>query len=432
VPLNTTRTVNDVVAQALCTGCGTCVAVCPQDAIQMKESPSGFLTPVIDPALCNDCGLCIKVCPGHHFEEGMIPEGLDPFAGPVRASYLVQHRQPDLLAAAQSGGAVAGLLLHLLESGRIDRALVTRMPANGSLRPYAILTGDPEVIRDSCGSKYCPIALNAQLREVSPTERIAVVGLSCHIHGVAHLCRHLPRWRRENLLLIGLVCDGTLSFRAMDYLVYRAGLCREEISSLLFRSKRRRGWPGEVLIITRQGNEFYLPARRRGECKDLFTPQRCRLCFDKMNVLSDITCADPYGVSKDPEGQSVVLIRTATGLAAMQSALQAGVFLSQDASADAIFAGQQIENRRRDCAAYFQAWRDWGHCAPCVPIADLHKEGIGGGHRRNGRYEKLLFELPAIAEADTTFQKSFRLIQRRRLGRLLNRACRLFLGKAAS
>jgi coenzyme F420 hydrogenase subunit beta len=361
----------------------------------------------------------------------MIAEGTDLFAGPVRACYLVQHRRHEVLAAAQSGGVVTGLLLHLLESGRLDRALVTVMPTDGSLRPYSVLTKDPAVIRQSCGSKYCPVSLNARLSEIDAKERIAVVGLPCHLHGVAHLCRHLQRWRRENLLLIGLVCDRVLSFRAMDYLVHRAGLRRQDVRSLRFRSKQRKGWPGDVRIITRDGKSHFLPARERIACKDLFTPQRCRLCFDKMNILSDITCGDPHGLSKDVKGRSAVLARTSEGQSAVQAAIQAGVFGSRSISADDLFAGQKIENKRRDYAAYVELWNARGRTAPRVPIAANRQHGVPTSIERHV-CKKRLFDFPKLVEDDSTFRRSLRSIRWNRHMKLFNRLDHLLLGKVVS
>lgn len=40
-----------------CTGCGTCVAVCPQNARSMEEFPR------VDTALCHSCGVCVESCP---------------------------------------------------------------------------------------------------------------------------------------------------------------------------------------------------------------------------------------------------------------------------------------------------------------------------------------------------------------------------------
>lgn len=429
--LSTFKRVDQIVNQGLCTGCGSCTAACPQDAIEMMETPAGLLAPVINPALCNECGLCAKVCPGDHFEQEMVADGTDLFTGPVRACYLVQNRQNDVLASAQSGGAVTGLLLHLLDRGRIDRALVTVMPRDSSLRPYPILTRDPEMIQKSCGSKYCPVPLNTQLRKIKPAERIAVVGLPCYLQGVVHLCRHLPRWRRENFLLIGLVCDRILSFRAMDYLVHKAGLRRQDVRFLRFRSKQRSGWPGEVQITTQDGKSHFLSARERIVCKDFFTPQRCRLCFDKMNVLSDITCGDPHGVSKDVKGQSAVIVRTSAGQAVMQSAIQAGIFTSRTIPAKDLLVGQKIDNKRRDYASYIALWKARGRAVPNVPMMAKHQPDTPSPIEQH-IYKKRLFDFPALIEDDSTFRRIIRYIRWNRRMRLLSRLDHLLFSKILS
>ena len=41
-----------------CTGCETCVDVCPSDAITMKEGIAN-----VDADLCVDCESCVDECP---------------------------------------------------------------------------------------------------------------------------------------------------------------------------------------------------------------------------------------------------------------------------------------------------------------------------------------------------------------------------------
>ena len=47
-----------------CCGCGTCVGVCPSNAITLsKDQRAGVLVPHIDAVTCTQCGLCTEVCP---------------------------------------------------------------------------------------------------------------------------------------------------------------------------------------------------------------------------------------------------------------------------------------------------------------------------------------------------------------------------------
>lgn len=48
----------------LCDICGSCVAVCPVDAITVKE-----FAVEINPEVCISCGKCMQVCPAGAIEE---------------------------------------------------------------------------------------------------------------------------------------------------------------------------------------------------------------------------------------------------------------------------------------------------------------------------------------------------------------------------
>jgi len=52
------------VDNAKCTGCGSCVDVCPQQAITMHDDLA-----MINEDLCLQCGTCANVCPAGAIRE---------------------------------------------------------------------------------------------------------------------------------------------------------------------------------------------------------------------------------------------------------------------------------------------------------------------------------------------------------------------------
>ena len=68
-----------------CCGCTACAAICPKDAIAMKEDNEGFLYPTIDKEICIDCGACERVCPIIHTAKEK------PFE---QTAYIVQNKIP--------------------------------------------------------------------------------------------------------------------------------------------------------------------------------------------------------------------------------------------------------------------------------------------------------------------------------------------------
>jgi coenzyme F420 hydrogenase subunit beta len=333
----------------------------------MFESPAGLLLPRVNNKTCNGCGLCLKVCPGGHLERGLLSPQTDPFIGNCISAYCGQATDADILQNGQSGGMVTALLTHLLDSGRINSAVVTRMPEDGTLRPKSIVTSDAGTIRKSQASQYCPVALGsvAQKLLVQQGEKTAVVGLACHFHGLANARSHL---KTPAPFGIGLVCDRMLTFGAIDYLVEKAKVNRGDVASFQFRSKKFNGWPGDGCIRLKNGAEMCVPNSHRVSIKDIYTPVRCRLCFDKMNVLSDLVVGDAWGVREDRQGYSVVIARTARGQEALASAKLAGALDIEKVDMEKIFKGQSVEKKRRDWTLFTTAWQNSGMSSPDFEI----------------------------------------------------------------
>jgi coenzyme F420 hydrogenase subunit beta len=329
---------------------------------------------------------------------------VDPFKGNVLAAFVGQAADQSLLESGQSGGVVTALLGHLLQSQTITDTVVTQMPGDGSLRPRPLRTADAEEIVRAQGSKYCPVPVNSALTAI-PSQResrTALVGLSCHFHGLRNAQGSGQPWAGQVSLALGLICEGFLSFWAMEHLIALAGIPVRNAKAYRFKSKKWNGWPGDGCVEVKEGGGHCVPNHHRLQCKEAFASLRCKLCFDKMNVLSDLTFGDAWGVKESRQGYSVILARTARGLAALQSACKAGALRLEPVDPSVVFAGQVIEDRRRQWSGFLDSWRRMGKTAPEMGIADRWMIATGGTDRR--AFRKRLVRMMRLAESESPQQ----------------------------
>ena len=348
----------NVVDKSLCTGCGTCAGVCLSAAVVMGETPDGRLVPDVSQSACTQCGLCDKCCPQLHTPQAF-RDGLDDlYHGNILSAYLAKATEPGLLAGGQSGGPTTALLEHLLKSNMVDRVVVVSFSKSNPLKPVVEVLTDAADIHRSQGSKYCPVAMNTALAELAGDDlRTAIVGLGCHMQGLANAMEYLPSLRRNIVLRIGLFCSATLTYGAQDFLLRAAGATRDDLRRFTYRDKGLTGWPGDVCCEDADGNKRWAKNAMRAACKQMFIGPYCRVCLDKMNMLADIVFGDAYGHCNDPDGRAAVLTRTPAGQAAWDSAVGAGVVQSTPYDPEDLFRRQADRRYVTNAASFAAGWR---------------------------------------------------------------------------
>ncbi|MBN2602825.1 MAG: Coenzyme F420 hydrogenase/dehydrogenase, beta subunit C-terminal domain [Candidatus Thermoplasmatota archaeon] len=339
--MNEDYTVKIIVDNALCLGCGTCLAVCNANAITLVESQSGYLVPEINYEKCVFCKKCFNNCPSikiHSIDK------ID-FIGKIKKAYIARSTDSILYQNGQSGGVVTSIVKYLLDTGKCDTALVTKNIAGDKIA-CPIITKNYADLFSTQGSIYCPVPLNTQLKTKAYTqsENPVIVGLPCHFHGISN-----QKARNERSpLLLGLFCAGVYSYKMIDYLCDYAikkdpGFVFNGIS---FRDKSRYGWPGDVSLFGKDNSVIRIPAQRRHELKKVFMQPRCYLCFDQLNVLADLSFGDPYGLSDDKNGASIVLARTERGYKILQEAINADRLEAKEVNVNDVIHGQTIRSRK--------------------------------------------------------------------------------------
>jgi len=55
-----------------CIGCGACHSVCPADpkVFELKDTPDGSKSHVVNPESCIECGACVASCPTNAIKLG--------------------------------------------------------------------------------------------------------------------------------------------------------------------------------------------------------------------------------------------------------------------------------------------------------------------------------------------------------------------------
>jgi len=335
-PSTDTCDIRDVVAQGWCTGCTTCVGVCPARALTVQTTRYGAYVPVLDPQQCTQCGLCRKVCPAanenfhtlNEFVFGSVPR--DILLGHQQGCYLGYATDEHVRWQATSGGLVTALLLHLLDRDHIDGALLTRMAADDPLRAEPFIARSAEDVRSAIGSKYLPVPLNQWLRTViEEPGRYAVVGLPCHLHGIRRAEMHLPILKERLVYHFGLVCSHTMSAEGVRFILNKMGIPQDDVHSVLFRGD---GWPSGLRVRTKAGREKYMPNLdswwSEAFGRFAFSHEYCLICSDQTNEFSDISFADAWLTEilrNDKKGTSIVVARTLSGRALLDDAVSSGI-----------------------------------------------------------------------------------------------------------
>ena len=341
------KTIEDVVKNRICTGCGTCTGNCRFHALAMKETGTGTIVPVIDKDKCTHCGICDRVCPQINISQAMADSLSLPDGEPVKDVFLAKASDSVLVTKGQTGGFVRALLAWALDTGAITSAVCVVDNKADPLRPTVRVITNADEILDVAISKYCPVAVNTVLQDIRDRGgRCAYVGLGCQMQGLQLAMEMNPGIRETVALRIGLFCDRVMTYKAADYLVRCCKADPERVRKFDYRSKTWRGYPGDPEVVTDDGNRLHASRYCRIDSRELFTPIHCRLCDDKLNALADISVGDPHGLKSEIPFPTAVIVRSDRGESFVRQAVESGRLDVQPGDYAMVKKGQKIAGRR--------------------------------------------------------------------------------------
>lgn len=180
----------------LCTGCYTCMNVCPKEAITFTRDKEGFSIPYIDTNKCIDCHLCQKRCPANNPSK--------PVPLPIVKTSIFKDNNNDFYLKASSGGAFGVLARYVINQG----GCVFGCVMDSDYQIYHVKAKTLEDISLFHGSKYVQSNIGFTFRdckkELQNGNFVLFSGCPCQIDGL----RHYLNKDYDNLITVDLICHG--------------------------------------------------------------------------------------------------------------------------------------------------------------------------------------------------------------------------------
>lgn len=391
----------DVVSRGLCTSCGTCKGVCPQNCITLGGDEW-------EPELsgeCISCGLCWQTCPGKtiplpEMEKMLFGRQRDEndkyeyWLGIYKRSIAGHATNDTWRNGGASGGMATALSICALEEGVVDAVLVAGMSKERPWRTASYLATTVDEILEAQQSKYASVPLNGPLSELyenSDIKSIAVVGLPCNVHGLRkmEMLQQPKKILNKVKLIMGLFCAAQLYYKGTEHLIKEwCGVENvEDVTELCYRGG---DWPGSFIVKTKDGKEFKFPQHdyKYHHLIPFYQRDRCMMCLDYAADVADISLGDIWKLAKPGEsGWNAGLVRTERGNDLIELALKKGYIDIKPLDEEMILTGTiGLEEKRHGSSVRFAGrikhgwpvpdfgYQPTGHLRPLIGVKPTYSK----------------------------------------------------------
>lgn len=237
---------------------------------------------------------------------------------------------------AASGGMVTALLCHLLKTGQIDGAWVTKTEIrDGKLGYHTFIAVTEEEIRSASSSIYMNIPLLKHVDLVRSFDgRVAAVMTPCMLKGLTKLMEKDEELRKKIVLKLGLYCSGNHSEKATLLSLEQSKVSLAGAERLYYR---RGHWRGLSSVVYGDGSEktfSYTKTICAYKNAYFFEKGSCMTCQDHFASAADISFGDIWlkEMKGDPIKHTSCVIRNERALAMYRSAVEAGAIVDSHIS----------------------------------------------------------------------------------------------------
>lgn len=302
----------EICNKKLCTGCGMCTNICPNQAIEMRRGTHDFVFPIINAPLCNECGLCQRKCPAN---QKTITEKN------VQQVYAAWSKNKKVRKRSSSGGVFSLLAEALLGDGGVIAGV--KWTGNFNAKHCVIeKTADLPLLN---GSKYVQsntADIYSKIKSLLDGGRkVLFSGTPCQNHALKMFLGK----EYNSLYQIDLVCHGVPSYEMLRRYLSERSNGSKTVSEVRLRYKNPY-WDYCFVRVDFTDGTYYKKYTVDDSYFTIFNlgyslRERCRHCkYTNTNRYGDITLADFWGYRPDNfkmrdfnKGTSLILINSEKG-----------------------------------------------------------------------------------------------------------------------
>jgi coenzyme F420 hydrogenase subunit beta len=311
----------------------------------MVDAEDQGLRPRLDPTECGACDACVQVCPGVSAGQQAFTNAMAELVegwGNVLEVWEGCAADADVRFVGSSGGLASALALYCLEKGGMSGVLHTGPDPGQPLKNKTHFSQSRTELVERTGSRYAPASPGDGIGLIEGSSGPSVfVGKGCDVEAVRKAEGVRPGLGAKLGLAIGIFCAGTPSTQATRDLLTQLAVDPDSVADIRYRGK---GWPGNFTVMMRDGRpSVSIPYTEAWGFLQKYRPHRCYLCPDATAELADISCGDPWyrEVKEDPQGFSLVLVRTERGREIVRGAIEAGYVVLERRAPDVLVASQR-------------------------------------------------------------------------------------------
>jgi len=328
------KTITDVAAYQLCSGCGVCAYAEPQRFAMIDTLEHGR-RPTVRVGAPAETGEALRICPGAQLRQTANPNHPDDLLGtalawgPVRSVWEGYAADKEVRFAGSSGGAATAIALFCLERGDMTGVLHSSARRDVAYLNETVLSQSREDLLSATGSRYAPASPCDGLAKVEcASGRIAFIGKPCDVAAVCEASKFNATLASKIGVTIAFFCAGVPSTKGTIDLLRKSGVENEgRVRALRYRGN---GWPGawtaRYLGPTLEESTIEISYEKSWDYLQRYRHWRCYICPDHTGEFADIAVGDPW--DREPArgdlGHSLIIARTPRGEKLIKDAAAAG------------------------------------------------------------------------------------------------------------